>query len=497
MPRRPDSARAPRATAPDKGKTRAELSKLPGGLYIANIRKARGQITGAANVIYKQRAYNIPVDSNGNIPSDLAIARLMDTDEGDRTGKRRNAFVDLAVTADTVAPDKAGMSLNKSEKEDFQTDTDRALQYLWWIYPNEMDFKGVDEIGSDWQARTKGRGGSAIAITGASDKERAAIIQIINKNFTNKERELMRGLVIEVRTRLNRGAAGMYLQARGGVTFDKILLHRSYIFKAPDKAGPNKGDDVYDETLTHELIHHLRTKDPRREKYTLAKAPPYVTGKDKDAEETFTDGETVARMRIAPSDKKAGYYWKINQRRLPEGLQSNQHDAAVTHDKLIFMGLRDDKGIVTYQPTQVNEEVQQEKVSDNGGPAVMKKARLSIWTHGERRFETVKQRDDAVKKMFKGKRGISAIKKISKEFPNTAISRAKIHGKKEAIDTYWDYKDTVEGVGDIRFSAHVYSPKGDLDRRVGKGLWKNITGGLGDGKKGVSEWRDGKKVRLG
>jgi len=55
------------------------------------------------------------------------------------------------------------------------------------------------------------------------------------------------------------------------------------------------------------------------------------------------------------------------------------------------------------------------------------------------------------------------VRATNKVFPNTAIARAGIHTKSEAIDTYWKYKTDIGKGQKLTVYTHIYSPKGNLD----------------------------------
>jgi len=71
---------------------------------------------------------------------------------------------------------------------------------------------------------------------------------------------------------------------------------------------------------------------------------------------------------------------------------------------------------------------------------------------------------------------------VKKEFPKTDISKLKIKGKAEAIDTFWQYEK-----GEDKAKIHVYNPEmKDVEPPVTKQLEETE----------LYEWRDGKKVRV-
>ena len=86
----------------------ADVRRISPGSAVVTVTGPRG----------RPQTFWIPVDKKGNIPQDVAIARLMDVVEGDRHGRERNYWIDLAIDAKTVAPAKP------------KSDEERLLQYL-------------------------------------------------------------------------------------------------------------------------------------------------------------------------------------------------------------------------------------------------------------------------------------------------------------------------------------------------------------------------------
>ena len=100
-----------------------------------------------------------------------------------------------------------------------------------------MDLERVDTLDADWRP-TKDKSSAVILIQGTED-QRDAVIKIINRNFTNKERELMRGLSIEVSRGENarRGAAGFYQYSGGRLGFDRIVVGRRWLTTSAESQG--------------------------------------------------------------------------------------------------------------------------------------------------------------------------------------------------------------------------------------------------------------------
>ena len=422
------------------------------------------------------RRLDIPVDESGNIPIDKAIARLHSVKEGSRSGKHRNAFVDLGVTAQRVAP------LNP------RSNLERHKQYAWWAYPNESDMEGIDtkNAGTWAKAHGKNQKTGSIAIIDASPRERAAILQIINRNFTDRERRRMNGLVINVQDHLIVAdelveANALYQHAVFGhdegkpAEFDTIYIRRDKLIHQPDKAGPRKGDPVYDATLTHELIHFLRYRDDARQGYVLGKTTQASRRNlDQDSEEVFTDAETVARMRIAPDRREGGYYSDI-----PWVSSREEEERSIVHDKQLLMNVRKGDG-PKIDPKAMRDEVRNERRGE--APTDSTKLR-------EAGFKDRAQRDRLVVKMFQGRKGLKALGTANANFPRLHIAHANITGKAELIDTYWQLlKKNKKGLPDAIIFTHIRSSS-DVDPKELRRLAAPINGEL-------TEFRDGRPVKV-
>ncbi len=391
----------------------------------------------------------IPTDKSGRIPKDAAILRLMEVSEGDRKGRTRNVMVDIAVQAQNIAKAKP------------KTEAGRLEQYLWWMRPNESDIDKIDTPDADWTLpKTAGRGRTAVVVIGTK-KERDAVQKVINRSFTNHERRLMHGLVIRVQRSAGRGIAGYYRKAEGLANYDEIVIAKPYLFHDPDKTGPRAGDPVYDDTAIHELIHFLRARDPKRTGLTAS--PPRVgVGDDRDIQEALADAETVARMKMAPWRRTAGYY------RLIKG--DDPHIAA-THDRQILANVRKD-GVPKHDSSRVVD----------AGRRVSKGTDVATAA----RDEDIPSAD--LHKMWTGSKGLRAAKTTDRMFPNLRISKANIQGRGEAIDTYWRLKGRTGGKSQT-FHTHIFAPRGNPDPKALRQIASPMKGLL-------VEFRDGRPVKV-
>ena len=389
---------------------------------------------------------SVPVDKSGSIPQQLAILRFLDEAEGSRSGRQRSALVDLGVEADSKVPLRA------------KTDDDRLAQYLWYMHPNESDLAKIDTPDASWAPpKVDGKRGPTVAIVGAKKEEVEAIRKIIDRSFTQHEKRLMRGVVIEVKHSAGSGIAGFYRKASGSINFDQIVVARDMLKQDPPRGGPQKGETVYDSTLVHELIHFLRARDQKRSGAAARSGNLDRFNRDRDIEETFTDGETIARMKTPSWDRRGdGYY---------PGDRESQRDK-ITHDRMLLLNVR--KG----------EEPKHD-------PTTMSRAGLRVTRLGDEIAEASRRSgipEPDLRKMWKSKKGLPAVKSTDARFPHLNIARASVRGSKEAIDTYWRLKGKKHTV-----LTHIHAP----NRRPSVAALHRIAAPT-DGS--LTEYQDGRAV---
>ena len=439
-----------------------------------------------------QTIIRIPSDKNGVINQNLAIARLMQVEEGDRGGRVRNAFVDLAAAADTVAPDKP------------KTDEERLTQYKWYLRPNESDFNTVDTPNAKWIDRS-GSVPVAINIRG-TEKDRQAVIQVINDNFSNHEKRLMGGLTIDVKAKAGHNAAGWYRMAYGkGKEHDLITIGRNYLYQTPPKSGPNQGKEIDEVTLTHELVHFLRARDPKRSKDPLIQRPDLgrgskygLTAKDRDLEESFTDSEALIRHTKNPTKLMAGYHQFLEEKQKPgeaagEFAPKTEREYVV-FDKAVMMGERQKvNGKYIPKPTAAQLQLSVDDIESEG--YVEKWGKLTPQSR-ELLFGHKDPKDiyKSSSKLLKHKKGAHAYNTIAKTYPSLTLSKLKNSGNVEAIDTYWTYKAMLDNKP-VTFNTHVFSPNANVSRQTAIDIAvpdKSVKNPR------LGEWRDGKlfKVRI-
>jgi len=181
------------------------------------------------------------------------------------------------------------------------------------------------------------------------------------------------------------------------------------------------------DVVIHECIHLLRDHDKTRD--PKIRAVKHYRGRDKDLEESMTEAETVGRQKpLTKHENGTGYY------------------RYVASDKTTKETIIDDRIVIT-EP---------------------------------------KDKDNYLKS---GRKGKSVQKKVLKNYPKTHISKMKMAGNVEAIDSFYKSDNRI-GQEDVKTHTQIYSPNGnsksekDLDQSMKK-----------TGKK-VSKWDDGKKRKL-
>lgn len=353
-------------------------------------RRSRGERTGSSTggmyitthpvktVKVGKKKFDIPVGPDGKVPEEALIARFLNVDEGDRGGGRRNAIIDINDYA------KVRLEPNPTPEQAKE----------WWAHPNESDIKGIDDpfqnIFGGLEAGSKGakEAHKSIAIMGGTPEQQQAVRKAIADSFTVAEQRKMMGTTIFI-TDL-RGAAGEYHgKSYGG----------SYLIKL------DRHNGIDADTVTHELIHHLRTVDDKREEPLLKARQPYY-GKDRDLEEAATVAESMARHKPYDFQGNTGYY-------------------SLMKDGRNRMG--EDRGNFT----------RKDVVKDGKGNVTAPKNQELI---------------------LSGKKGRRAVKATREGWPTSNIAHLSIDGKKaEAIDQWY----AIEGKnGKTVDKVQVYSPQG-------------------------------------
>ena len=258
----------------------------------------------------------------------------------------------------------------------------------------------------------------------------------------------------------------------------------------PNPKGPNQGDTLDDDVLTHEMIHFLRARDKRRKGVSARAFAGSLGNQDSDVEEAFTDSETLARTWQAPTKKNVGYHAFIKGFRKELEIDPDRPggDAALAKqgaifDKMLFQGVRDN-GKPLVGPTAMGKEVDEtRKRGDVSTDESSKQAG----------FAGKVQRDKSVGKMFRGIKGLRAARVVERQFPNIAMSHTRLKGRAEVRDTYWKYTSQRPDGERLTVLTHIYSPNMDLDRQFAIRHIANL--GLNDSGAGVQEFQDRQLVK--
>ncbi len=177
--------------------------------------------------------------------------------------------------------------------------------------------------------------------------------------------------------------------------------------------------------VVHEAIHNLRDHD-RGRKGALKHTKTYK-GRDKDLEESMTEAETKSRVKPYYPER-AGYYGYVKDKK---GKSSAELQ---TEDRI--------------EINQINTKV-----------------------------HTPKDRNK------KGKRAVSSTRK---NYPKTHISRMKMAGDVESVDSYYE----AERKDGVKTKIQTYQPEG------GKAADKKEQTAMKRRSVKLHEYRDGKKVRI-
>jgi hypothetical protein len=323
-----------------------------------------------------KKTFDIPSGPGGKVPEEAIIARFLNEHEGDRDGAKRNIVIDSHDWATTRLP------------------ADPTVEQIkdWWAYPNESDVKNIDtpdaNIFNAVVGMSKGskEANKTIAVVGGTEEQRQEVRKAIATGFTIPEQRAMRGTTVYI-TDLS-GASGEY----HGKSFGG-----NYLVKLDRRTGVNA------ETVDHEMIHHLRTVDEKRED-PLVKARTNYIGKDRDLEEAATVAETQARHKPYEFHKQFGYYSFLKD---------------PTHQKA------EDRGLFTRK--EVKRTVQ-------GGIDPSENSEL----------------------VMSGRKGKRAVKATQEGWPKSNIAHLNIKGKGEAIDQW--YLITGKNGKTIE-KVQVYSPQ--------------------------------------
>lgn len=242
--------------------------------------------------------YVIPYDPDtGKVPLWAIYNRFYDVDQGSRTSKKRSVLIDLGSEAKTV---------HKPPSEDGWT-PEELVATGWWEYPNESDLLGVDNPSTAftsplrYSSKKGNKAGAKIAILTPQSE---TVRKVLEDNFTGEEilTAVKDGGLVITTGYPEDPEAGGYYRAVSDITPTAMIMLRP---------------DFDEDTVTHEMVHHLRRVDrsrggPSRCPYPLDEDGYNSPVREKDVdystlEEAATVAEAAVRTR-SPSDRPTGYY---------------------------------------------------------------------------------------------------------------------------------------------------------------------------------------------
>lgn len=229
--------------------------------------------------------FTVPTDKKGQIPEVIIAERLLDVESGDREGRVRNALIDISTKADRVCTPK-----------------ELATTYEWYLHPNELDIKGIDDPHTKiltLLAKKAGKRPARAIITGGTEAQRQQIAEDLINNFTVAERRIIDNCIISLESARGKYAGCFIGQSDASgkpIGVAKIIIDPKYA---------TNGD-----VIVHEAIHALRQFDGTRD--ARLRAVKHYWGKDADLEESLTEAETVTREKPFTKHKEGtGYYHYI------------------------------------------------------------------------------------------------------------------------------------------------------------------------------------------
>ena len=252
----------------DRSSRKGKTVTTTGGMYVTTY--------PVKTVKVGKKEYDIPTGPGGKVPEEALVSRFLNTEEGDRGGGKRNVVVDINDYA------KVRINENPTAEE----------AAPWWAHPNESDIKGIDDpfqnIFGGLETASKGskEANKSIAIMGGTPEQQKTVREAIASSFTVAEQKKMCGTTIYI-TDLTKAAGEYHGKGYGGSFIIKLDRHNG----------------IDSDCVTHELIHHLRTVDDKRDDPLVKARQPYY-GKDRDLEEAATVAESMVEHLLLNRDKE-------------------------------------------------------------------------------------------------------------------------------------------------------------------------------------------------
>ena len=315
--------------------------------------RKKKQPTGWNSPLY----FDINGDSMGDIPPEMALARFAETFDtgmphkikdlkepgrelykGSRSHPR-NMVVDLDRKAKIYTDEGkereksfAGVTTKTGIKRmiPLNSPADQMISRIWYMLPNQVDMTGIDNLlGTEslvYLHTGSEKDGLKTFMIGSTENKQIAE-KILETNFTESERRLMKEVIIDLSRPLG-DAAGThqqsYFRMPGSnkereislIRVDPGFLTKSVRGEEKFIKGPMKGNVIDDDTMTHEMVHYLRHKDESRLGASGRKSLGWDKS-DRDVEEAMTDAESMGRSHMSPLSTSAGYHQLIEEGRTP------------------------------------------------------------------------------------------------------------------------------------------------------------------------------------
>ena len=191
--------------------------------------------------------YEIPIDKKtGKVPNEYLYARFLNEGVGGKKGQR-NVVIDISKDAETIHVIPSGGFTPQ-----------QLIETGWWQHPNESDVADIDDTGSISFAReieeatksARKSGMKMVFLMPPESAERAREIIARDFNASEIKKAVKNGGIIIKEGNPGRGASGCYVGRQ-----EAMSMKTPVIVLRP-------GWD--EETLVHEMTHHLRQEDVTR-----------------------------------------------------------------------------------------------------------------------------------------------------------------------------------------------------------------------------------------
>tara|TARA_Y100000996_G_C22557507_1_gene656084 strand:+ start:298 stop:2505 length:2208 start_codon:yes stop_codon:yes gene_type:complete len=416
----------------------------------------------------------IPKDNYGRISEEDILARFFDKNVGKKAEKNtRNTGYDFSKKAEVL--------LNPDMKvKNGSLDNDEFVNLLSWMRrPNLYDIDGIDVPDSKYRPE---RASVIKSLILGEPQNAETLKRIIENNFTQREQKVLKDVTFDLRNGSAGGLAGFYQHGQSG-NKSKIAINPQYMYKdVASKVGDNKLK-IDEDTATHEIVHALRHEDEERlkDKVQNKAVKGRLAGwsmRDQDLEESLTTLETDVRTAdpttYAKGTGASGGYWRhagltkdakelgyvipeIKSESSKKGGYVEFYDKLLVKkefeeykDRFVPKGSNKIAGNFEDFHDVVHDYILEPKsISESETKKKLKKMNLTA--------KDIKRVAESITTNRKGKQ---TIKETEKMYPSSLISTLKKNDKKsEAIDNYWKYEETGNGIKPVR--THIHNKDGD------------------------------------